>query len=66
MSRIYVLDACALIAFLCDEPGALAVAALFDDPKNLCLAHAVNLCEVYYDTLKWSDAPQAKAIIRSL
>jgi predicted nucleic acid-binding protein len=30
------------------------------------MVHAVNLCEVFYDTLKRSDGLQAKAIVRGL
>ncbi len=48
----YVLDSSALFAYLRDEPGAdtfeqqivNAVAA-----GQTCFAHAVNLCEVFYD-----------------
>ena len=46
---IYVLDACAMIAYLRDESGADVVEACLADEANDCLAHAVNLCEVYYD-----------------
>ncbi len=45
---IYVLDACAMIAYLNDEPGADVVEAAMIDPMNQCYAHAVNLCEVFY------------------
>ena len=45
----FVLDACAIIAFLRDEPGADIVELLLLDEN--CMAHAVNLCEVYYDSL---------------
>ncbi len=49
----YVLDACAMIAFLRDEEGADAVASLLLNED--CMAHAVNLCEVYYDCLLRGD-----------
>jgi predicted nucleic acid-binding protein len=44
-----VLDACAMIALLRGEPGAEVVADALLGPEGSCLAHAVNLCEVYYD-----------------
>ena len=41
----FVLDACAIIAYLRDEEGADVVeSALLGD--NACVAHAVNVCEV--------------------
>lgn len=50
---IYVLDASAMIAYLRSEPGADVVeTALLEamlDPTIQCIAHAINLCEVYYD-----------------
>ena len=49
---IYVLDACALLAFLKNEDGALMVREALEAESNTCLIHAVNLCEVYYDSLR--------------
>ena len=46
---IYILDACAMIAFLRGEAGAEVVAEILRDPGDQCFAHAINLCEVYYD-----------------
>jgi predicted nucleic acid-binding protein len=46
---IYILDACAIIAYLRGEPGADVVSAILNDPTSECLVHAVNLCEAYYD-----------------
>ena len=48
----YVLDACALIAWLRDEAGADQVEALLLDNGATVMIHAVNLCEVYYDCLR--------------
>lgn len=49
---IYVLDACAMIAYLRNEAGADVVeTALLEaliDPATQCVAHSVNLCEVFY------------------
>ena len=44
---IEVLDAGAMIANLRDEPGADVVERILLDTDALCIAHAVNLCEVY-------------------
>lgn len=46
---IFVLDACAMIAFLRDEPGSDVVAEALLDPGSKCYAHALNRCEVFYD-----------------
>ena len=37
-----------MIAYLNDEPGAEVVEATLIEPANQCLAHAINLCEVFY------------------
>lgn len=52
----YAIDGCAILAFLRGEPGDSMVAGLLADDDNLCQAHAVNLCEVYYDTLRVATA----------
>lgn len=62
----YVLDAYALIAFLSGEAGAALVARLLADPGNLCLIHAVNLCEVYYDAVRKTDISTARQDIANL
>jgi len=56
----YVLDACAFIAFLQDEPGADEVTRLMKERK--CLIHAVNVCEVYYDLLRRADVDGANSL----
>src|SRR5208282_2396833 len=61
-----VLDACAMIAFLRDEPGAEFVQTILTHPTDRCFAHAVNLCEVYYDFLRSSDARTARMAIEDL
>jgi PIN domain nuclease of toxin-antitoxin system len=47
----FVLDACAMIAFLRDEAGAEVVQSRLASEPPVCLAHAVNLCEVFYHFL---------------
>ena len=59
-----ILDACAMIAFLRDESGAEKVEDYFRDEK--CLAHAVNVCEVYYDFLRVADEASAKEAVSDM
>ena len=46
---IYVMDSTAMIALLRREPGHGSVRAILEDQNNVCYAHAINLCEVFYD-----------------
>ncbi len=43
-----MLDASAIIAYLRDEPGADKVEDLLANDDEVCIAHAINLCETYY------------------
>ena len=48
----YILDACALLALLRDEPGADIVANAINAANNgeaEIIMHKANLLEVYYD-----------------
>jgi PIN domain nuclease of toxin-antitoxin system len=58
-----VIDACALIAFLRDEPGAEAVQNLL---VQECYVHALNLCEVYYDFWRVSNRQAAESAVTDL
>jgi PIN domain nuclease of toxin-antitoxin system len=52
VSKVYILDACALIALLSDEDGADKVATAYNeaDSNNVkIMMNVVNLLEVYYD-----------------
>ena len=62
----YVLDACTLLAFLGNESGADRVGTLLADVNNICLVHAINLCEVYYDLLRQNGAQFAREAIATL
>lgn len=67
--NIYVMDANSLLASLREEPGAEVTESLLADPDVDCLAHSVNLCEIYYDTLRGTDqaaADKALAILAAL
>ncbi|MDR2999910.1 MAG: PIN domain-containing protein [Fibromonadaceae bacterium] len=47
MEKIYILDACALIAYLTDEPGSDIVAEYLRNNSRVAM-HKLNLLEVYY------------------
>jgi predicted nucleic acid-binding protein len=64
---IHVFDASAMVAYLAGEPGAAVVDQLLNDPNALCYAHSVNLCEVFYDSLRTTnDARQARQTVIDL
>lgn len=63
---IYVLDSSAMIALANDEPGSDVVEALLTDPQNRCYAHAINLCEVFYDSYRRSSEARASELITEL
>jgi PIN domain nuclease of toxin-antitoxin system len=60
-----VIDASALISFLRDEPGAEEVQNVLSLPDP-CYAHALNLCEVYYDFWRASGRETAELAIADL
>ena len=52
MKKVYVLDACALIAFLRDEEGAELVGEIYEKANTgeaSLIMNKINLVEVYYD-----------------
>jgi len=64
MNKIYVMDACALIAFLRDEPGADIVTNLLRDAQagNVTIyMNRLNLLEVYYDAYRVEGKQKADA-----
>jgi len=61
-----IFDACALIAFLNNEPGTEIVEAMLIDEKNKCFVHAVNLCEVFYEFLRAEDENLAQSVINDI
>jgi len=62
----YILDACAIIAFLRGEEGADILSSLL--LNEVCMSPGVNLCEVYYyDCLFRGDSePTARELISDL
>jgi predicted nucleic acid-binding protein len=61
-----ILDSNAMIAYLRDEAGADVVEGLLLDPGNSCYAHAINLCEVYYDAVRIGGDADAQAALQTL
>jgi len=63
--KSYVLDACALIAYLHNEQGALNVADVFRQISNenaIAFMHKTNLLEVYYDAINRKNERFARVI----
>ena len=61
-----VLDASAMIAFLRDEAGAESVMNYIRLAERHAFAHALNLCEVYYDFSRATGANTAHDAINDL
>jgi PIN domain nuclease of toxin-antitoxin system len=60
---IYVLDASAMLAYLRGEVGAVVVENALLDTTGQCMAHSINLCEVYYIVHRDTDEPTAEAAV---
>ena len=63
---IYVLDACAMLAYLRNGVGADWVEDALLNTNNQCVAHAINLCEVYYIIHRDSGEGDADSAIQEL
>jgi PIN domain nuclease of toxin-antitoxin system len=63
---IYVLDACAMIAYPGGEPGADVVENALLDAGGQCIAHAINLCELFYVTARKGGDAAAKSAVDDL
>jgi uncharacterized protein with PIN domain len=63
---LFVLDACAVVAFLEDEPGAEIVEALLLDGDHRCVIHGINACEVYYDLYRRTGEERANKLAKVL
>ena len=69
MKEIYVLDACAFIAFLDDEKGANIIVDLIqkaDDMKIEIFMHRVNFLEVFYHTSRKHGIERAFLLFRAI
>ena len=62
----FVLDACSMIAYLRGEPGSEIVESILIKDENRCVAHSINLCEVYYDFIRAKDEETALAAVTDL
>jgi PIN domain nuclease of toxin-antitoxin system len=60
------MDACAMLAYIQNEPGAEAVEEVLMRPNEVCLAHAVNLCEVYYKIIRTKGELTANQVMTDL
>lgn len=63
---IFVLDASAMLAYLKNETGADVVESLRLDADSTCLAHAVNLCEVFYTVRRRDGDADAQVAMTTL
>ena len=66
---IFVLDACALIAYYQYEAGALTVKNLLAKAANaeaIVMIHAATVAEVYYDFLKRNGLDKANIFLQEL
>lgn len=63
---IYVLDSSALIAYLDAEPGGAVVRDLLSLPESKCSAHAISVCEVYYDFVRRAGSEVAWVLVEEL
>lgn len=62
----YVFDACAIVAYLRRETGCDVVMDLLAQHPDGYAMHAVNVCEVYYDSLRVGGAAIAADIFEIL
>ena len=69
MKKIYVLDACALIAAVNNEDGAIIIAELYEEAEadaiNL-VVNKVNLFEIYYNFHREKGKDYADVILKSI
>jgi len=66
---LYVLDSCALIAYIRKENGSQPVADIFEKAqgkKCIIYIHKATVAEVYYDILRTSNINEAENMIKDL
>jgi PIN domain nuclease of toxin-antitoxin system len=61
-----ILDSSAMVAYLTAEPGGSVVKALLEDKSEVCHAHSVNLCEVFYHYVRLHGETTARQVIDDL
>ena len=62
----FVMDACSMIAYLRGESGSEVIVSILMKEENRCIAHAINLCEVYYDFIRAQNEETARGAIADL
>jgi uncharacterized protein with PIN domain len=55
-----------MIAYLRGETGADEVESRLEDDAEPCVAHAINLCEVYYKAIGRSGVDAAESVVQDL
>jgi predicted nucleic acid-binding protein len=67
-NQCYILDACALIAALTNEPGADVVADILQQAANgtEILSNKINLLEVYYDVFRRCGKATAEQVVEEI
>ena len=60
---LYVLDASAMLAYLRGEAGADIVENAILDTTGQCMAHSINLYEVYYIVHRDTDETTAETAV---
>jgi predicted nucleic acid-binding protein len=63
MSDKYVLDSCAIIAFLYGEQGKDTVKDLLNGDNDIYM-HSVSILEVYYDAIKRIESDKADLFLK--
>ena len=69
MKKPFVLDACALIAFLGDEPGADIVEDLLEKAAkgtHQLMIHKINLLEIYYGVYRDDGDETADLVLQKI
>ncbi|MEW6620346.1 MAG: type II toxin-antitoxin system VapC family toxin [bacterium] len=66
MKNSFILDACAVIAFLNAEEGGEKVKDLLENKDNNVYLHHINLCEVYYGYYKADGIKRAEKVLNDL
>lgn len=55
-----------MLAYLNAEEGAVLVKQIIENPDNTLMAHALNLCEVYYDVHRSRGEARAESFLSAL
>ena len=69
MNKIYIFDACALIALLSKEEGYKNVSKILEEAKTKetrVVMNKINLYEVYYNIYKTYDEESAKIFLNEI